>query len=441
MNRYLLYALFLFTINSSLIAQTNPPAVINFQAVALDDNGRELAGTDANGIPISDKAIKVQFSIVTDNPGGPMQYAEVHLTNTDRHGLFTLNIGEGTPLIGKSLKDVNWHVGKKFLKVELDINNGKGYRVVSTQQILSVPYALYSGESLEAKKVDTLRIRDSVLHSTNIKKVQSNLDKHIKADQDTVPTNELQSISIKGGRVNLSLGGGSVLLPDSNSSNELQALSIKGGSVSLSEGGGTIKLPDSSDVNEIQTLSLVGNKLSISGIGGNSVTFDNQFEHYIGEYFGGGIIFHLWRDKTGEHGLIVNLNNQSSSQKWSNVSNALIGSTAQSSWDGGKNSNAIVNQVGHTNSAAQLCLNLSSDGYSDWYLPSIDELSLLWQNRFNVNNAMNGMSGVTQIPQLAYFWSSGEYSISEAWVFLFDVGYAGGISKLNSYQIRAIRKF
>jgi hypothetical protein len=292
----------LWTFNSSAFAQNNPPASINFQAVALDDNGRELAGTDANGIPISDKAIKVQFSIVTDNPGGTVQYAEVHLTNTDRHGLFTLNIGEGTPLIGKSLKDVNWHVGKKFLKVELDINNGKGYRVVSTQQILSVPYALYSGESLEAKKVDTLRMRDSVLHSTNIKKVQSNLDKHIKADQDTIPTNELQSISIKGGRVNLSLGGGSVLLPDSNSSNELQtivlnggqvllskgggsfalpdssdaneiqSIDIKGGTISLSQGGGSIKIPDSSDVNEIQTLSISGNKISISGTGGNTIT-------------------------------------------------------------------------------------------------------------------------------------------------------------------------
>lgn len=289
-------------VNTILKAQTNPPAAINFQAVALDENGREIAGVDANGIPITDKAVKVQFSIVTDNPNGTVQYAEVHLTNTDRHGLFTLNIGQGTPMTGKSLKDVNWHIGKKYLKVELDINNGKGYRVVSTQQILSVPYAMYSGESLEAKKVDTLRMRDSVLHSTNIKKVQSNLDKHIKADQDTIPTNELQSLSINGGRVNLSLGGGTVLLPDSSSTNELQniainggqislsqgggnialpdssdvnelqSIGIKGGTISLSQGGGSIKLPDSSDVNEIQTLSIAGNKISISGTGGNTIT-------------------------------------------------------------------------------------------------------------------------------------------------------------------------
>jgi hypothetical protein len=255
-----------------LSAQTNPPSGINFQAVALNEAGVEIAGVDANGVPIPDKAIKVRFSIITDDPGGAVQYSEEHLTNTDRHGLFTLTIGAGTATVGKSIKDVNWHKGTKYLKVELDINNGKGYRVVSTQQLLTVPYSLYSGESLEAKKVDTARMRDSVLLTGKIQKVQSNLDKHIEADQDTVPTNELQQMTIKGGKVSLSRGGGTIVLPDSISTNELQALSIKGGIVSLSQGGGTVKLPDSSAVNEIQTLSIAGNKLSISGNGGNTVT-------------------------------------------------------------------------------------------------------------------------------------------------------------------------
>ena len=237
----LLYILFLSAC-SAAFSQTNPPAGITFQAVAIDENGMELSGVDAAGIPIPDKAIKVQFSILSGNAAGKVEYAEEHLTNTDRLGLFTLVIGKGIPSTGKNLKSVNWHIGDKFLKVELDINNGKGYKLVSVQQMLSVPYAFYSGESLEAKKVDTLRMRDSVLHTANIQKVQFNLDKHIKADQDTVSTNELQT------------------------------LIIKGGTISLSQGGGDIKLPDSSDVNEIQTLSVSGNKISISGAGGNTIT-------------------------------------------------------------------------------------------------------------------------------------------------------------------------
>ena len=233
--------LFIATCNTSF-AQTNPPAGITFQAVAIDDNGMELSGVDAGGIPIPDKAIKVKFSILGGSATGSIEYSEEHLTNTDKYGIFTLIIGNGTINIGKDLKSINWHTGIKFLKVELDLNNGKGYKLVSVQQMLSVPYALYAGESLEAKQVDTARIRDSVLHSYNIKQVQAYLDKHIAADLDTVATNELQNISINGG------------------------------TIQLSQSGGSIKLPDSSAINEIQTLSIAGNKLSISGNGGNTVT-------------------------------------------------------------------------------------------------------------------------------------------------------------------------
>lgn len=237
----LIYILFLTVLNTAF-SQTNPPAGITFQAVAMDENGMELSGVDASGIPIPDKAIKVQFSVLSGSATGNVEYAEEHLTNTDRLGFFTLVIGNGIPSIGKSLKSVNWHTGDKFLRVELDISNGKGYKLVSVQQMLSVPYALYSGESLEAKQVDTLRMRDSILHSDNIQKVQFNLDKHIIADQDTISTNELQT------------------------------LSINKGTILLSQGGGNIKLPDSSDLNEIQTLSISGNKISISGAGGNTIT-------------------------------------------------------------------------------------------------------------------------------------------------------------------------
>ena len=52
-------------------------------------------------------------------------------------------------------------------------------------------------------------------------------------------------------------------------------------------------------------------KLPASGGGG--------FNHYIGEAFGGGVIFHLWKDAGGdEHGLIVATTDTSSSAAWSN---------------------------------------------------------------------------------------------------------------------------
>jgi hypothetical protein len=58
-----------------------------------------------------------------------------------------------------------------------------------------------------------------------------------------------------------------------------------------------------------------------------------NFTHYIGEQYGGGVIFHLWKDNVGvEHGLIVALTDQSTSQAWSNVASTAVGTSAQSSW-------------------------------------------------------------------------------------------------------------
>lgn len=168
------------------------------------------------------------------------------------------------------------------------------------------------------------------------------------------------------------------------------------------------------------------------------------FSHYIGEVFGGGIIYYLWKDAQGvEHGLIVDITHQSVSQAWSNITSSLIGPSAQSSWDGLSNSNAIIAQAGHTNSAAKLCLDLVSGGQSDWYLPAVDELSLLWHNRFIVNKVLSGISGSELLRTgLADYWSSTEISNNSVYPFRFGPGDANGNGlKSMTYFVRAIRSF
>lgn len=132
------------------------------------------------------------------------------------------------------------------------------------------------------------------------------------------------------------------------------------------------------------------------------------FTHYIGEQFGGGIIFHLWKDSLGiEHGLIVDVTDLSTGEVWSNIDTTLIGPSAQSSWDGLSNSNAIVAQAGHTNSAAALCLNSTNGGQTDWYLPSSLEFNLLWFNYFAVVKTISQISGATELRGPNY-WNSTE---------------------------------
>jgi hypothetical protein len=172
-----------------------------------------------------------------------------------------------------------------------------------------------------------------------------------------------------------------------------------------------------------------------------TATGGGNFTHYIGEEYGGGVIFHLWKDNAGvEHGLIVALTDQSISQAWSNVTSAEIGTSAQSSWDGLSNSNSIVGQAGHTSSAAKLCLDLVSGGQSDWYLPSIQELNMLWNNYYTVTRALSQISGATQLSNSVY-WSSSENYNTSAWYFVFSTGNTHYHLKNNTNCVRAVRAF
>ena len=149
-------------------------------------------------------------------------------------------------------------------------------------------------------------------------------------------------------------------------------------------------------------------KTAESIVGGGSG--GGAFTHYIGEYYGGGVIFNLWKDAQGvEHGLILDPFEITipSGVTWSNVSNSFVDSvylpndfawnTALSAWDGLSNSLAIASQPGHTNSYAALCLNSNQGGFNDWYMPSIEELNILWQNRFDVNRTLKNITGSAQI--------------------------------------------
>ena len=239
------------------------------------------------------------------------------------------------------------------------------------------------------------------------------------------------------------------------------------GLVSLSIGGGTLISGNFSTINwangpyfvKMEADPTGGTNYTISGttqllsvpyalyaktaeslVGGS--TGAGGFIHYIGEQFGGGVIFHLWKDaQGGEHGLVVDKTDLSTSQVWSNVTSTTVGASAQSSGDGLSNSNAIVGQAGHTNSAALLCLISTNGGQSDWYLPSIDELILLRHNRFNVNKSLSTIGGATVLSSSTIYWSSTDTDYGYAWCFDFDYWDASVGNKNVTYYVRAVRAF
>jgi hypothetical protein len=80
--------------------------------------------------------------------------------------------------------------------------------------------------------------------------------------------------------------------------------------------------------------------------------------------------------------------------------------------------------------AARLCGDLTEGGYSDWYLPSKDELNQLYINRV----AIGGFSDNG-------YWSSTEYASNLAWAQYFNFGVQTDVSKNYPLYVRAIRSF
>jgi len=182
----------------------------------------------------------------------------------------------------------------------------------------------------------------------------------------------------------------------------------------------------------------------------NSVSWQliSESSHYIGELAHGGIVF--WVDHTGQHGLIASLVGIGTTSTWSNVTLTLIGTTAQSTWNGQANTTAIIGQVGHSSSAAKLCddyinADFGTGIFSDWYLPATDELVLIYNNRYILNKSIEA-AGQTSLKNSLY-WSSTENIATAAWGInishgTFHLGAAdGGTLKSASNLVRAVRAF
>ncbi len=122
-------------------ASTAVPAGISYQAVARNMQGQ----------PMSETAVQVRFTLLTDSLTGAAEYSESHSLVTNSLGLFTTAFGTGTPISG-TFTGIDWASGNKYLKVELDA--GDGFAEIGTQQMLSVPYAMRSNTSAKAGTIE-----------------------------------------------------------------------------------------------------------------------------------------------------------------------------------------------------------------------------------------------------------------------------------------------
>ena len=155
---------------------------------------------------------------------------------------------------------------------------------------------------------------------------------------------------------------------------------------------------------------------------------------------GVGIVFYV--TDGGLHGLEVAQSDQSTSQVWiegGSTQKTENGNTSTAIGTGLANSNAIIDQTGHTGSAAQVCRSYNGGGLTDWYLPSKDELAAIWDNLVDdgtgVNSGVGGFAGDG-------YWSSSEVNSSSAWYPSFNNGLQYNfLNKYYNERVRAVRAF
>ena len=167
----------------------------------------------------------------------------------------------------------------------------------------------------------------------------------------------------------------------------------------------------------------------------------------IGDFYQGGVVFHLFVEGeigyvAGEtHGLIVTVYNQSSGIQWSNGTNVTTGATGIAVGTGSANTDAIITEQGapETSYAAGLARAYTGGGYTDWYLPSKDELDKMYLNRATINTTAAANSG-SNFSTNSY-WSSTEYDTSNAWRRSFNFDNRNYVPKLATSSVRAVRAF
>jgi hypothetical protein len=138
------------------------PEKFTYQSIVRSSNGAILQSAD----------VGIRLSVLKSSSIGNSVYSEEHSAKTNKNGIITLIIGDGTTF--DDFSSIDWSTGTYYLKIEVDPLGGNDYLIESTSQLLSVPYALYSGTSgtsinkLKLKGENYLSLSDNELSANKV---------------------------------------------------------------------------------------------------------------------------------------------------------------------------------------------------------------------------------------------------------------------------------
>ncbi|MEZ4978188.1 MAG: hypothetical protein R2772_02725 [Chitinophagales bacterium] len=473
MNRIFILLITLF-ISATLFAQV--PNKINYQSIIRD----------SNGMAVMNQAISIKIAIKPNNPLALAAYSEIHNVITNDYGLVNLIIGTGQVSVG-SFNTLNWESGIMYVETSLDLNGGTNFVSMGTQQLITVPYAFVAQKSIEDLDnqmlfssgnnlsitggnsipidIDTTNEIQNLTYSNSILSISQGNSVTLPSNLDNDPTNELQSLSFNNDTLFIS-DGNHVVIPRAitlespngtvyeltvNDNGTFSTTQLCNPGVAQANAGADQSLLQNTTYQlaaNIPAPGTTGQWTKVSGGAGsfsNANSYNSTFTGVLGQTY---ILRWTLTNSCGSSYDDVSLNfttfqlpscncqgqtlyafpsANSTSINWG--SQVLVGPTAQTPNDGEQNTNAIIANNGSTSSyAPQLCYNLIAYGYSDWYLPSKDELNCLYTNGIGSGSI--------------YMWNSTEYSSSAAWVQNMSTGSQFTASKINgnNYGAKCVRK-
>lgn len=355
------------------------PQKMSYQAVIRNSAGNLVTNT----------TVGMRLSVLQNSATGIAVYVETQTPSTNANGLVSLEIGSGTVVNG-TMSGINWAIGMYFLKTETDPTGGINYTIAGTSQLLSVPYALYAETAGNGGTVGPAGPQGP-----------------------QGATGPMGAIGPQG-----SQGPQGATGPMGATGPQGPAGTFLNGTTAgqMIYWNGTAWVAVAPGANG-QTLSYCNGVPTWGECPIGPLA--------IGDAYQGGVIFYL--DGQGG-GLIAATTDQSIGTLWGCEGTGIPG-TSLIVGSGLNNTEAIYVGCATANIAARICYDLDFNGYSDWYLPSRDELSLVYDNRVVIGGFGTGT-----------YWSSTEASNTTAWIKTFATGSnSSNFKNTMTYRVRAIR--